>query len=183
MRDKRAFAVMVLTLVAACASAPKINRYVLVVEPSGGATAAVNLEVERLLTSEALSGDGIYIQVSPTRVDYYATDRWAGSLGELVQLKLAAEFGPAVPGRRTLRVSGTVLACGQVDGEGGPAGRVSLEIVVRDPERKRFEPPLLHKTYDATVAASAPVAEALVVALSRAVEEVASAIAADTAAL
>jgi uncharacterized lipoprotein YmbA len=183
MRNTRAFAVVVLILFAACVSAPKINRYVLAVEPSGGVVGTVNLEVERLLTIDTLGSDRIYIQASPTRVEYYATDLWAGNLGELVAQKLGSEFGPAVPGRRTLRVSGTVLACGQVEVEGGAGGHVRLEIVVRDPERKRFEPPLLQKTYERTVAASAPSAEAVVIALSRAVEKIASEIAADATAL
>ena len=182
MKISRTCSIMTLALTA-CVSAPKIDYYTLSVDPSGNARPSSNLEVEAVLTTGALAGNRIYIQAAPTRVEYYATDRWAGSLGELVQQKLQSEFGPVVTGERTLKVSGTLLACGQLDMREGAAGHVKLAIVVRDPGRKRFEPPLLQKTYEATVGASVPTADAVVIAISRAVEQVAAEIAADTAGL
>lgn len=164
---------------AACMSAPKIGHYTLAVEASGTVRPALNLEVERLLASETLRDPRIYIQASPTRVEYYATERWAGSLGELVQRKLVIEFGPASPGRRTLKVGGVVLACGQLDREEGAAAHVKLAIELRDPESRRSQPPLLEKTYEATMPVAAPVAGEVVTALSRCVERIAGEIAAD----
>ena len=169
-------------LLVACASTPKINYYTLAMEPSGQARSSVNLEVERLRTTEALGRSQILISTSATEIEYYASDHWAGSVAELVQQKLAVEFGPPVDGKNTFRVSGIVLACGQVDVPGGAEGRVMLHIQVHDPEQKRFEKPLLEKTYEARRAASRPDAAAVVLALSQCVEEVAAEIAADVAA-
>jgi hypothetical protein len=163
----------------ACASAPKIDYYTLAMQPSGAIDTGVNLEVERLRTTEALSRSQIMVLASPTRVEYYATDQWAGSVGETVQQKLATEFGAPVDGRRTLVVSGTVLACEQVDGPDGTRARVRLAIVIRDPATPRYQPPLLEKFYDSSRPVSAPNPASLVVELSRCVEEIAAEIAAD----
>jgi uncharacterized lipoprotein YmbA len=168
---------------AACASAPKFNYYTLAVEPSESVRPALNLRVERFRTTGALGDDRIHIQASPIRVEYYATERWAATVGEIVQRKLAAEFGPARAGRRTLVVTGTVLACGQVDREEGAAAHVKLALEIRDPARKRFEPPLLEKTYEAMLPAAAPAADAVVDALSRCVERIAAEIVEDAAGL
>lgn len=168
---------------AACASAPKFNYYTLAVEPSGSVRPEINLRVERLRTTGALGDDRIHIQASPTRVEYYATERWAAGVGEIVQRKLAAEFGPALTGRRILVVTGTVLACGQIDTKEGAAAHVKLVLEIRDPALKRFEPPLLEKTYEATLPAAAPAADAVVDALSRCVERIAAEIAEDASAL
>jgi uncharacterized lipoprotein YmbA len=173
-------AVMVL---AGCASAPRVDYFTLAAEPSGRAGSDVNLVVERFKTTEALSRSQILIHSAPTRIEYYATDQWAGGLGELVQQKLALEFGPAVAGRRTLQVSGTVLACEQVDVAGGAEARVKLHVMIRDPESKRYEDPLLEKTYTADRPASPSTADGVVLSLSRCVEQIAAEIAADAAAL
>ena len=170
-------------LLAACASAPKIDYYTLAMEPSGQIRTTVNLVVERLRTTEALGRSQILISTSPTRIEYYATDRWAGSVTELVQQKLAVEFGPPVEGRKTLRVSGTVLACEQVDVGGGAEGRVKIAVEVRDPAGARFEQPLLEKTYEVSRSASRPSPAAVVEALSRCVEEIAAKITTDVSSL
>jgi len=163
----------------ACASAPKIDHYTLGMESSGRVDPAVNLSVERLRTTEALGRNQIMVLASPTRIDYYATDHWAGSVGELVQQKLAAEFGPLVDGRRNLVVSGKVLAFEQVDGPGGVQARVRLDIVVRDAEIPRYQPPLLEKSYSASRPVSGSNPGAVVEQLSRCVEDIAVEIAAD----
>ena len=182
MRLRRSiFAVLILTC--ACASAPKINHYSLGVESSGEARPAVNLKVERLRTTEALGRSQIMIRASATRIEYYAVDQWAGGLGELVQQKLAAEFGPPVEGRKTLKVSGLVVACEQVDGPAGSEARVKLEIAVRDAGEARYRPPLLEKTYEASIGVARSSAEAVADALSRCVGQIASEIAADVATL
>lgn len=163
----------------ACASAPKIDYYTLGMESSGVSDPAVNLTVERLRTTEALGRNQIMVLASPTRIDYYATDHWAGSVGEMVQQKLAAEFGPPVAGRRNLVVSGRVLACEQVDQAGGAEARVKLEIVVRDAEVPRYQAPELENTYSSSRPIHGSKPGSLVQELSRCVEEIAAAIAAD----
>ena len=177
------FITVALCALCACASAPKIDYYTLGMESSGRVDPAVNLTVERLRTTEALGRSQIMVLASPTRIDYYATDQWAGSVGEMVQQKLAAEFGPPVDGRRTLIVSGKVLACEQVDRPGGAEARVKLEIVVRDAEVPRYQPPLLEKSYSSSRSVSGSNPGSVVEELSRCVEEIAAEIAADVSTL
>lgn len=174
---------VVLCTVCACASAPKIDYYTLGMEPSGRAEPTVNLSVERFRSTEALGRSQIMVLASPTRVEYYATDQWAGSIGELVQRKLAAEFGAPVEGRKSLVVSGKVVACEQVDRAGGAEARVTLEVVVRDAELPRYQPPLLERSYSSSRPVTNPSAGAVVEGLSRCVEEIAADIAADTSSL
>jgi ABC-type uncharacterized transport system auxiliary subunit len=177
------FLTVALCALCACASAPKIDYYTLGMESSGRVDPTVNLSVERLRTTEALGRSQIMVLASPTRIDYYATAQWAGSVGELVQQKLAAEFGPQVDGRRTLVVSGTVLACEQVDRPGGAEARVRLDILVRDAEVPRYQPPVFEKSYEATRPVAGSNAGSVVQELSRCVEEIAAEIAADVSSL
>ena len=174
---------LVLCAVCGCASAPKIDFYTLGMESSGRAQPKVNLSVERFRSTEALSRSQIMVLESATRVDYYATDHWAGSIGELVQRKLAAEFGPPQEGRKNLVVSGVVAACEQVDRPGGAEARVDLEIVVRDAELARYRPPLLEKSYTSSRPVGGVSVAALVEELSRCMEDIAAEIAADVASL
>ncbi|MBD3854463.1 MAG: membrane integrity-associated transporter subunit PqiC [Acidobacteria bacterium] len=174
---------VVLCVLCACASAPKIDFYTLGMESSGGTQPDVNLVVERLRTTEALARSQIMISASATEVEYYATGQWAGSVGETVQQKLTAEFGPLVKDRRTLTVSGTVLACEQVDVAGGAEARMKLGIVIRDPAKPRYEAPLLEKTYEARRSVSEPSSAAVVKGLSQCAERIAAEIAADAASL
>ena len=172
-----------LCLLTACASAPKINYYTLDMEPSGEARNALNLTVEWVRATEALSRSGILVQASPTRIEYYATDQWVGGVAELVRQKLKAEFGSAVEGRRNLAVSATVLACEQVDGASGAIARMKLSVTVRDPAEKRYKEALLEKTYEASLPASQPTAGAVVEALSKCAERIAAEIAEDASTL
>jgi len=167
----------------ACASAPKIDYYTLGMESSSQVDVAVNLSVERLTSTQALGRSQILVLESPTRIDYYATSHWAGSVGELVQQKLEAEFGPSVDGRRTLVVSGKVLACEQVDRPGGADAHVRLEIVVRDAEVPKYQPPLIEKSYSSIRSVSGPNPGSVVEELSRCLEEIAAEIAADVSKL
>jgi ABC-type uncharacterized transport system auxiliary subunit len=173
----------VLCVLCACASAPKIDYYTLGTDSSGRIDTPANLSVELLRTTGALGRSQIMVLESPTRVDYYATDHWVGSVGEMVQQKLAAEFGPRVEGRRDLVVSGKVVACEQVDGPGGVSARVRLQISVRDPEIARYKPPVLEKTYESSRSVSGSNPESVVQELSRCVEEIAAEIAADVSTL
>jgi uncharacterized lipoprotein YmbA len=177
------FLIAALCVLCACASAPKIDYYTLGMESSGRVDPTVNLSVERLRTTEALGRSQIMVLASPTRIDYYATGQWAGSVGEMVQQKLAAEFGPPVDGRRNLVVSGRVLACEQVDRAGGAEARVKLEIVVRGAEVPRYQAPELEKSYSSSRPIHGSNPGSLVQELSRCVEEIAAEIAADVSSL
>lgn len=165
----------------ACASAPDIDYFTLDMAPSGKVETGVNLEVGHFITTESLGRSQILIQTSPTRIEYYATDRWASGVAELVERKLAAEFGPVVEGRRSLKVKGRVVAFEQVDGGSGAEGRVRLAVVIRDGQAKSYEEPLLAKTYEVTRNADGVKPDAVVQALSRAMEQIAAEIAADAA--
>ena len=92
MRIKLVVPLMLLAL-GACASAPDIDDYTLDMDPSGKVETGTNLVVGRFSTTESLGRSQILIHTSPTRIEYYATDRWASGVGELVERKLAAEFG------------------------------------------------------------------------------------------
>jgi uncharacterized lipoprotein YmbA len=178
------FATITLMLVlSSCASTPDLDYYTLDMTPSGAVTTDLNLEVTRFATSERIDRTQIVIRESPTRIAYYSNDRWASSLGEMVEHKLAIEFGPAVDGRRGLIVTGKVVAFEQVDSDAGPQALARLEVVIREGGAKRYETPLLEKTYEATRAADSNSVDAVVQALSRAVEAIAAEIADDAAGL
>ncbi len=168
-------------VLASCASTPDLDYYTLDMSSSGKAVSDLDLEVDRFAASQRIDRAQIVIQQSPTRIELYATERWASSVGEMVERKLTAEFGPAVGGRRALRVSGTVVALEQVDSPAGPQALARLEIAIRDGGAKRYEAALLEKTYEARRAADSNSVDAVVQALSRAVEAIAAEIAADAA--
>jgi uncharacterized lipoprotein YmbA len=167
-----------------CASSPPVDYFGLDMEPSGEATTELGVEVEPFSTVGSLAGNGIYIQASPTRVEYYDSARWAAGVGELVQRKLAAELGTGRAGAVAVKVSGTVLAFGQVDEpSGGRSARVRLEVALRSVESRRYEVPLHEAVYEATMPVTGGGVEALALALSRCIEEIASEIAGEVAAI
>ncbi len=171
--------IAVVLLLGGCASAPDIQYYTFAMEPSGTARPDVNVEVEEIRTTEALGRRRILIQADPTRVEYYATAEWAGSLGELVAEKLRVELGPPREGLPTVALAGTLLACGQVDAPGGARARARIRVVLRDPSRLRYEPPLLERTYEAERPAGDGGPTSVAQALSTCLEEIASEIADD----
>lgn len=177
----RLIGIAAVLMMSACVSAPKIDYFTLGMESSGKADAGVNLRVERFRLTQALDRSEIMISTSPTRVDYYAEDHWAGDLGEIVQRKLAAEFSGSATQEHDLIVSGTVLSCEQVDRRGSSHARMSLDVSVRDAQRKRYQEPLLRKTYSAQRALLASEPAEIVEALAECLEEIAAAIAADAA--
>jgi len=178
------FATISLMLVlSSCASTPDLDYYTLDMSPSGTVETDLNLQVARFAISERIDRTQIVIQQSPTRIDYYSKDRWASSVGEMVEHKLAVEFGPAVDGRRTLTVSGNIVALEQVDSPSGPQATVRLEVAIRDGGAKGYETPLLEKTYETTRAADTNSVDAVVQALSRAIEAIAAEITTDAAGL
>jgi ABC-type uncharacterized transport system auxiliary subunit len=170
--------------VGGCASSPPVDYFGLDMKPSGEATTEVGVEVEPFSTVGSLAGNRIYIQASPTRVEYYDSARWAAGVGELVQQKLGAELGTGCAGAVAVKVSGTVLAFGQVDEpSGGRSARVRLEVTIRSAATRRYEAPLHDAVYDATMPVTDGDVEALARALSRCVEEIASEIADEVAAI
>ena len=179
----RFFAIVLVLVLSSCASTPDLDYYTLDMSSSGKARTDFNLEVARFAVSERIDRTQIVIQSSPTRIDYYAKDRWASGVGEMVERKLAAEFGPVVEDRRSLIVSGRVIALDQVDSPSGPRALAKLEVEVRDGAAKGYETPLLVKTYEASRAAETDSVDAVVQALSRVVEEIAAEIAVDAAGL
>ncbi len=164
-----------------CASTPEIRYYTLAMVRSGEASPTVNLIVEQVRPTEALSRRAILILTSPTEAEYYAADKWLGNPSELVGQKLQLEFGPPDTERATFLLSAVLLACEQVDLAHATAARVRLEVTIRDQSASRHEEPKLHKIYEATQGATAHTPSAVVVALSACVEEIAVAIAADSA--
>jgi len=175
--------VVSLVVVAGCASAPNLDYYTVDMTSSQKASVELNLEVGRFAISERLDRTQIVIQQTPTRIDYYSNERWAASVGEMVEHKVAAEFGPMVDGRRILIVSGKVTAFEQVDSPSGPRALARLEVAIREGGAKRFETPLLEKTYEASRTAETNSVDGVVQALSRAIEDIAVEIAADATGL
>lgn len=164
---------LALVALCGCASAPKIDYYTLSMESSGRVQSELNLAVGTFRTTEALSRSQIMILTSATEIEYYATASWAGGIAELVQQKLTVEFGPPKDGGRTLAVSGTVLACEQVDVAGGAEASMKLRVVVRDPESTSDRRPVHDKIYAAARPASAANPGAVVRALSLCAEDIA----------
>lgn len=163
-------------LLAACVTAPPNRYYTLDMRPAGAGAASHNLSIDHLRLAEALTRKDILIQVSPTRIEYYASDQWVASLDELVTRKLSSEFGEKRSGRPGIVISGGILAFEQVDQDGGAAGHVTLELGFHAAEASRYDVPLLEKTYDVQIPAEKSNAAAVVVALSRCLEQIAAAI-------
>ena len=143
--------IAVIISITACVSSPAPKFYTLDMTPSGQAAPAYNIDVDRLRPSDALARNDLMIKKSDTEIEYYATDRWAGSLGELVAEKLEAEFGANVEGRETVLVSGTILGFEQVDGPGGATAHIKLDVALRREDMGRYVAPLLKKVYETNI--------------------------------
>jgi len=163
---------------AGCASAPETRYYTLDMQGGGRGVVPVRLEILPLDSIQPLSRGQILIQATPTEIEYYAADRWAAGIEELVARKLEVELVPSPDADRVLYVSGAILDFGQVDVEGGAEACATLRLSFYA-DRRRETPAVLEKTYAARVAVAEPTAETVVGALSDAVERIASVIAAD----
>ncbi len=170
---------LALSFLAACGSTPTVHYYTLGSETAHHVRAPVNVTVERFRTTEALARRGIMVSASDFRVAYHGTEQWAEGLGGLVQRRLAAAFGPPVPGRRTLRLTGTVLACGEVARPDGRYARVELAVEVRDAATPDYEPPLFTKSYEVERAAPGEETSTVVQELAVGLDEIATKIAED----
>jgi len=144
--------------------------------PSGGASTQYNIDVDRLRPAEALTRTDILIEKSPTEIEYYARDRWAAGLSELVAEKLESELGPDLDGRATIVISGKILAFGQADGAGA---HIKLDVELRREDASRHDKALFEKTYEKSLPAGGNGPSAVVRALSRGLEMIAREIADD----
>ena len=172
-----------LVLGAGCAHSPEPRFYTLDMTPSGKANASCNIAVERLRPHDALTRVDLMVKTSPTQVEYYALDRWAATLSELVPEKLRSEFGPPEGGRRAFILSGIILAFEQVDTAEGAQAHVKLDLELRNEGDSRYGAPLLHKVYEIAVPAEQPAPAEVVRALSAGLEMIATEIVADANAL
>ncbi len=164
---------------AGCASAPKMNYYTLDMRPAATQGPEEGIVLDRLRVADALSGRNILIHTSPTKVEYYAVDQWAAGLDDLLREKLEAEFHTgSTPGKWV--ASGDLLDFGQEDSAQGPQACLRAVFEYRTREMGHYEGPLLRKTYEIRTPAGAGNAASVVESLSRCVEELAKAMAADT---
>ena len=175
----RVLGLIALALVAGCASAPEFKYYTLDMRASGGATVSYNVEIEGLRPVDALARPDILIQAEPTRVEYYATDRWVSGIGSILSEKLQAEFGPSDPSRETIVVDGEILGFGQVDTPAGAEAFLKIQLAFRKSSQRRTDAPVLKKIYERTLPASTPSPADVVKALSSGVEAIAAEVAQD----
>lgn len=176
---KRITLPLLVLVVAACAHRADIRYYTLDMAPSAELNPKYNLSVERIRPSEPLTRKEILIKKTATQIEYYAVDQWAADVGELVTEKLKAEFGPRKDGQDTLSITGTVLAFEQIDVASGAEACVKLDLVLRPEGASRYDAPFLDKTYEVHLPASAERPDAIVEALSKALENVAAQIVKD----
>jgi uncharacterized lipoprotein YmbA len=171
--------VVAVTLAAGCAGSPQPRYYTLDMTPSGSVNPECNVAIERLRPHDALTRVDILVMKTPTQIEYYAFDRWAASLSELVSDKLRSEFGGHDPNRETVVVSGDILAFEQVDRDSGADAHIKLDLSFRKEGASRYSPPLLRKRYEISVPAEAARPAAVVEVLSAGLETIAAEIATD----
>ena len=165
-----------------CASSPVLSYYTLDMSPSGAEPPSVNIRIDRLQVAESLSRADIFVRTSPTEVEYYATDRWVSNLGALVREKLQVEFGPPLPGRYAVSLSGEIFSFGQVDTARGADAHIKMSVVVSAGNARRSDSPLVEKVYEVSSPAESSTPSAVVEALSKGLESIAESIVADIAA-
>jgi len=180
---RTALIIAVLTLVGACASTPAPRYYTLDMRSSGAVNPPVNIEIGRITASEQLTRPDILVKPTPWEVEYYATDRWAAALEELVREKLEAEFGPNQASQPCLQLSGRVLAFEQVDSDHGPQAHVKLDLAFHCAGSGVNEEPVMEKVYEVWAEAGEPAPSSVVQTLSTSLETIAAQIAEDCATL
>lgn len=166
-----------------CTSAPPSEYFTLDMRPSGAPAAPLNIEIGMINITEPLAQSNLLIKKSPTQVERYAAGQWAGGLDEMLKEKLRTELGVQSGSARSLTLTGDLLAFEQVDVAEGAVAHVKLDAELRETGKSRYTPALLKKTYDITVPAKAPEANEAVIALSRAVEQLAAQVVADASKL
>ena len=166
-----------------CVTHSPARYYTLDMRPSGSVTPPHAFQVERFQVAQALSRDEIMIKMSPTEVEYYATDRWVAHIGELVARKLQVELEQENPDPEApkLEVAGTIHAFEQVDTPDGAEVYVALEIIVRKPTDSRHALPRFQRHYRENRPTAGPGPVDTVTTLSRVMEEIARQFAVDVA--
>jgi ABC-type uncharacterized transport system auxiliary subunit len=181
---KKLIAALVLAGIAAgCATSPSPSLYTVDMTPSAEAGSNVNIVIARLRVAESLHNKRILIKKSPTEIEYYAMAQWAASLDEILQEKLAAEFGPMDPKRPTYVLSGNLQAFEQVDMPSANEARVKLALEARAEGESQYSTPLIDKVYEVSLTLDGETPKDVVTALSRCLERIARDIVADIAAL
>lgn len=180
-----ALAVGLLPVATGCLSGSEPPQYfTLDMRGSGAPEPPVDINVGLLNVAEPLMQKNILIKKSPTEVEFYAVGQWAGGLDEMLREKLETEFGPTTSNSRTIMLTGELLAFEQVDTPEGALAHIKLEAELRDAGKSRYTEALLKKLYEISLPIQGdPGANAIAIALSRAVEQLAAQIAADAAAL
>lgn len=135
---------------ASCGSVPKTNYYTLRIPPPSPANDPKTnfvLAVDRFRAPETLRDDRIVFYESPTQLNFYQYHRWSSDpatmLSEVVARRIE-ETGVflhvrLLPSREPFDylLKGRLLNFEEIDYEGGPKGRVALELtLVRSNDRK-----------------------------------------------
>lgn len=166
--------------VSACLTSSDTRFYTLDMAPSGGAQASVHLNIARVEILEALAHTEILIQITPTQIEYYAEDAWSASLEELITEKLGAELGAKQPGQNTFDLAIKVQAFQQVDTPTGAEAWAKLAAEIREEGASFYTTPLFERTYESRVPAATADPNAVVLALSECLEQIATQLATDT---
>lgn len=173
---------------AGCATkAPEPRYFTLDMRPSGSVKAAFSMKVDRIAVAEHLERANMAVRPEPTRIEYYALDRWAAGLDELVAEKLETELGPPEADKPVLVALGDLAAFEIVEyggaGAKAPAVVIKLELALRSEAASRYAEPLFDKEYRLRVPMDAAAPNAAALAFSRGIEQLAAEVAADVGAL
>jgi uncharacterized lipoprotein YmbA len=151
--------------------------------PSGSVKASFSLKMDRIAVAEHLERANMAVRPGPTRIEYYALDRWAAGLDEQIAEKLETELGPPTKGRPVLAASGKIAAFeieeySEAD-EPAPAAIIKIGLALRAEDASRYTEPLLEREYCVRVPMEAATPAAAAVAFSRGVERLAAELADD----
>ena len=168
-----------LAALAGCASTPTPRYFTLDMRPAGLEDVPASVTVERLRPVQELDRAGMLAHTSPIEITYDMRDQWASSVGEQVAHKLAVEFAAPGDGRPSVVLSGRILEFDLVPGGEGPTAHARIEATFRAATASRHGPPLMQGTYEARAPLEDAGPAALAQGLSRAIETIAAAMAAD----
>lgn len=166
-----------------CTTTPPPRYYTLDMAPSGTVHPECDFVVARIRATEPLARRDILVKKTPTEIEYYALEQWAADPGLLVSEKLAAELGHRPDAAKRIEISGEVLAFEQIDRHGGAEAHLKLYLEFRTAEQRPFDEPAMKRTYDLYLPVEATPPAGVVLALSKGLEHIAAAVAADAATL
>ncbi len=179
----RVLALSGLVALVGCTTTPAPRYYTLDMAPSGTVTPDCDFVVARIRATEPLARRDILVKKTPTEIEYYALEQWAADPGLLVSEKLAAELGHRPDAAKTIAVSGEVLAFEQVDRQSGVEAHLKLYLEFRTAEQRPLDEPAMKRTYELYLPVQTPPPAGVVLALSKGLEQIAAAVAADAAKL